>query len=184
MEILPEECGALSDILDEIKQIYNEEQDKLLTQMERTKEVVRAIRTIRKEKNIPDKTPLILNVEEKEETYNELFIDSILKKLCSLSEVTFTIGPSEEWERTICFAVGTTKFYILFDSKVDTKEELKRFRSQLEYANGFLDLIMKKLNDQRFMDNAPEKVIQTELTKKADTEKKIEILEEQIIKLS
>jgi valyl-tRNA synthetase len=149
---------------------------KMIERFEKTKETVSSIRNIRKEKNIPNKTPLSLNVKEKEEIYDNRF-GEILKKLSSLSEINFI---TEKMEGAVSFIVKTTEFYIPLGEKVDIEEELEKLQKELDYTRGFLVSVMKKLNNEQFIQNAPEKVVQRELTKKADAEEKIKVLEDRI----
>ena len=78
----------------------------------------------------------------------------------------------------------STTFYIPLGELGDVEEELKKLHAELEYAKGFLDSVMKKLNNERFVNNAPRAVVATEQAKKADAEAKIKVLEEQIARLT
>ena len=63
------------------------------------------------------------------------------------------------------------------------EEELKKLQEELKYTRGFLDTVMKKLGNERFVSNAPEKVVDKEKQKKEDAEKKIKVLEARIANL-
>jgi valyl-tRNA synthetase len=80
----------------------------------------------------------------------------------------------------VSFLVKSTTFYIPLGKLVDVEEELKKLNAELAYTRGFLHSVMKKLNNERFVSNAPEAVVATEQAKKADAEAKIKVLEEQI----
>ena len=149
---------------------------KMIERFEKTKETVSSIRTIRKEKNIPNKSPLSLNVKEKEEVYDNRF-GEVLKKLCFLSEINFI---AKKMEGAVSFIVKTTEFYIPLGDKVNAEEEIRKLENELEYTRGFLRTVAQKLDNEQFINNAPEKIIQMELTKKADAEEKINVLEERI----
>ncbi|UCG27004.1 MAG: valine--tRNA ligase [Bacteroidales bacterium] len=152
---------------------------KMLERFEKTKETVSAIRTVRKENNIPLKEPISLNVMEKEEVYDNRF-GEILKKLCYLSDINFI---SEKMDGAVTFIVKTTEFYIPLGDKMNVEEELSRLQAELSYTRGFLSMVMNKLKNERFIKNAPEHVVQSEMKKKSDAETKIKVLEERIAHL-
>ena len=66
----------------------------------------------------------------------------------------------------------------------DIEEELKKLHADLEYAEKFLQSVLKKLANERFVSNAPEQVVAVERKKQADAEEKIKLLKEQIANLS
>ena len=66
---------------------------------------------------------------------------------------------------------------------IDVQEELKKLQVELDYAKGFLNSVVKKLSNERFVSSAPESVVAIELAKQADAEAKIKVLEEQISSL-
>lgn len=151
---------------------YNKE---LIARFETVKELISSVRSIRKEREIPNREKLTLIIRADEKSFDREFIPVVVK-LCNLEEVKFT--DSKE-EGTISFMVHTTEFYIPMGSKVDREAELKRIREDLLYYRGFLASVMKKLDNERFVKNAPANVIELEMKKKSDAESKIKSLEEQ-----
>lgn len=151
---------------------YNKE---LIARFETVKELISSVRSIRKEREIPNREKLTLIIRADEKSFDREFIPVVVK-LCNLEEVKFT--DSKE-EGTISFMVHTTEFYIPMGSRVDREAELKRIREDLLYYRGFLASVMKKLDNERFVKNAPANVIELEMKKKSDAESKIKSLEEQ-----
>ena len=149
---------------------------KILTRFEKTKETVSAIRTIRKKNKIPLRELLSLYVKEKEEVYDNRF-GEILKKLCYLDKINFI---SEKMDHAVTFIILTTEFYIPLDKGVNVEEELEKLTAELAYTQGFLKSVLKKLENQNFVQNAPENVVETEKRKRSDAEAKIKVLEERI----
>ena len=148
----------------------------LLAAFEDVKEAVSGIRKIRKEKNIAFKDTVVLSVQKGDKGFDAKF-DSILVKLGNLStldEVT------EEVKGAASFLVKSTNFYIPLEGFIDVEEELKKLEEELKYAKGFLNSVMKKLSNERFVNNAPEAVVAKEKAKQADAESKIKVLEERI----
>ncbi len=155
---------------------YNEN---LVQQFDDVKEAVSGIRSIRTKNNIPNKDQVELAVLQGDKGYAAGF-DSILVKLGNLSILN---NVTAEVNGAASFLVKSTTFFVPLGELVDVEEELKKLKSELEYAKGFLNSVMKKLENERFVNNAPEAVVAIERAKKADTEAKIKVLEEQITKL-
>ena len=144
----------------------------LIVDFEYTTEVVSAIRNIRKEKNISFKDKLSLFVAVKE-TYNT-DLDVIIKKLCNVSSIEKT---ADKIENSVSFRVKSNEYFIPIDSgAIDVEEERKKLTEELTYTEGFLKSVQKKLANERFVLNAPAKVIDIERKKEADALAKIETL--------
>jgi valyl-tRNA synthetase len=150
----------------------------LLTDFEITKEIVSAIRNIRKEKNISFKDEIGLYVLEKE-NLNSNF-DSVIRKLCNLSELNKV---DSKVDKSLSFRVNANEFFIPFSDNIDTETELRKLTEELNYTKGFLKSVQKKLANERFVHNAPEQVISIERKKEADALTKITMLEESLERL-
>jgi valyl-tRNA synthetase len=148
----------------------------LLATFEDAKDAISGIRKIRKEKNIPIKETLGLSVQAGDKGFDAKF-NSILIKLGNLSELNMV---DEEVKGAASFLVKSTNFYILLEGFVDAEEELKKLEEELKYTQGFLTSVMKKLSNERFVNNAPVAVVAKEKAKQADAEAKIKVLEERI----
>ena len=148
----------------------------LLSAFEDVKEAVSGIRKIRKEKNIANKETLQLSIQSGDKGFVAAF-NSILVKLGNLSALNMV---DEEVKGTASFRVKSTNFYIPLEGFVDAEEELKKLEEELKYTKGFLNSVMKKLSNERFVNNAPETVVAKEKAKQADAEAKIKVLEERI----
>jgi valyl-tRNA synthetase len=145
---------------------------------ERVKEIVTFIRNTRTEKKIPNKEKLTLLI--KPVNYQHDF-DAVILKLGNLNEIR-TI--TEKSEGAVSFITSYGEFYIPMGSLHDHTEELEKLQKELDYTRGFLESVMHKLNNKRFVDNAPPRVIEVENRKKADAETKIRAIEEQIASMS
>jgi valyl-tRNA synthetase len=145
----------------------------LIERFEVTKEIISAIRTLRIEKYISNKEKLELFIKT-EEKNNELHIP-VMTKMGNLSDVVFT---DRKIDGAASFINRTVEFYIPLNTKLDIESELRKVKDELEYTEGFLASVMRKLENERFVKNAPPAVIQTERRKKSDAEKKIKALKE------
>jgi valyl-tRNA synthetase len=151
----------------------------IITGFEYAKETISAVRTVRKTKEIPNKDALKLMIRSDRATYNNINLP-VFTKLCNLSEVTFV---SEKQEGAVSFMVGTTEYFIPLEGKIDVEAELSKINEEIEYHKGFLVSVMKKLGNERFVQNAPPAVLDLEMKKKSDAESKIRSLEERMKEL-
>jgi len=152
----------------------------LIARFENVKETVTAIRTVRKENQIHSRDNVELSVRTDRNSFDTYFVP-VISKLCNLSDVKFV---SEKPDNAASFMVKTTEYHILMDRKIDAKVEMAKIRTDLDYYKGFLESVMKKLNNERFVQNAPPEVIELEKKKKSDTELKIKSLEQALRSLS
>ena len=152
-----------------------EADEALLARFELVKEVVTAIRAARKQKNIPQKQALALNVVV-DENYPAAYAP-VIAMMGNMSEIT----PAEEKDPTAAaFIVKTTQYFIPMGDSIDPEAETKKLSDELAYLEGFLASVMKKLSNERFVNSAPEKVVANERAKKADAEAKIAAIKEQL----
>jgi valyl-tRNA synthetase len=145
----------------------------IVERYEKAKETITAIRSVRMEKGIPARETIELRVRADEQEYDTGLLPVIVK-LCNISGVMHV---SEKQEGAASFMIGTTEFYIPLGERLDAVAELVKVKEELEYHRGFLDAVMKKLDNERFVANAPVKVLELEKKKRADAEMKIKALE-------
>jgi valyl-tRNA synthetase len=79
--------------------------------------------------------------------------------------------------------IGTTEYFIPLAGKLDIESEITKIQEDLEYNRDFLVSVMKKLDNERFVKNAPSLVLELERKKKSDAESKIKSLEERLNEL-
>lgn len=87
-------------------------------------------------------------------------------------------------ESAASFMVGTTEYFVPLGNLIDVEEELKKLEAELKYQEGFLQSVLKKLSNEKFVSKAPANVIEMERKKQADAESKIASLKERIAALS
>lgn len=144
-----------------------------LEAMAHAKEVIVGVRGVRAAKNISPRETLVLNVIGAWDNA----LDAVVKKLGNLSE----INPGAEKDAAAAtFMVGTTEFNVPLTNNIDVDAELARLNKELDYYRGFLASVMKKLGNERFVNNAPEAVVAAERNKQKDAESKIATIEASI----
>ena len=145
----------------------------LLSDFEDVKNIISGIRTIRLEKNIPNKEALELEITGK---HKELF-NSIIAKMCNLTSIKQV---SEKQTGSAGFLVGTTEYTVPLTDNIDTEAELKKLEAELTYTEGFLKSVQKKLSNEKFVQNAKPEIVENERKKMADAESKIALIKENI----
>ena len=149
----------------------------LLAEFETVKEVVSNIRAIRLQKNIAQKETLELQVVG---TNPVAAYNAILTKMCNLSDIRIVESKAEG---AAAFMVGTSEYAVPLGNLVDVEAEIARMEAELKHKEGFLTGVMKKLSNEKFVNNAPAAVIELERKKQADAESIIRSLKESIAAL-
>ena len=152
--------------------------EEILARFGLTEEVITAIRNIRKQKNIAQKEALSLNYIA-DENYPQEYA-SVIAKMGNLTEIT---AVEEKDPTAAAFIVKTTQYFVPMEGNIDKEEELKKLATDLAYYEGFLNSVMKKLSNERFVSSAPEAVVANERAKKSDAEAKIAAIKEQMAAL-
>ena len=140
-----------------------------------TSQVISSIRTIRKEKSISFKNSIELHVLNNENMNTNL--DSLIIKLCNISKLVYT---KNEVENSISFRVKSNNYYVPVNNNINVDEEIIKLKTELSYTEGFLNSVRKKLSNTRFVENAPEKVIQIEKDKEQDALSKIKAIKDSL----
>ena len=158
----------------DINKVCNEE---IIKNFEAVKEVIGGIRTIRLQKNIAQKEALSLQVvgESPVAAFN-----AVIAKLCNLTAIE---SVENKAEGSASFMVGTTEYAVPLGNLINVEEELKKLEADLKYNEGFLQSVLKKLSNEKFVSKAPANVIEMERKKQADAESKIASLKESIAAL-
>jgi valyl-tRNA synthetase len=151
----------------------------IIVHFDQVKEIIGSVRTIRNDKNIAMKEVLELDYIDADGSFNPFF-NEVIKKIANVSAVK---AVQQKNETAGSFIIKNVEFYVPLGNLLNTEEELIKLEKELDYTRGFLESVLKKLENQRFVQNAPKHVLELELSKKADAESKIVSLEKQIIAL-
>ena len=145
-----------------------------VAQFEVVKDIISNIRSIRLQKNIAQKEALELQVlgENPVAAFN-----AVVQKMCNLSSIEVVESKAEG---AASFMVGTTEFAVPLGNMIDVEAEIARMEAELKHKEGFLQGVLKKLSNEKFVNNAPAAVIEMERKKQADAESIIKSLKESI----
>ena len=134
-------------------------------------EVISGIRNIRKDKNIAFKNEIAFSVINNENTTKEF--DAVIVKLGNLTGINYV---TEKVDGALSFRVRSNEYFIPMGDAIDVEEEKAKLTEELKYNEGFLKSVQSKLSNERFVNNAPEQVINIERQKEADALAKIETI--------
>ncbi len=149
--------------------------EELLARFSLAHEVISSVRNIRNQKGLPQKEALTLRVVV-DENYPSEFAP-VIAKMANLQAIEPT---TEKDAAAAAFLVKTTQYFVPLAGMIDTEAEKKKLAEDLTYYEGFLRSVMAKLSNERFVQNAPEKVVANERAKQADAEAKIAAIKEQL----
>ena len=150
--------------------------DRLTADFEVVKSIVAGVRSIRLERNIPNKESLTLQVVTGD--HNEAY-NPVIMKMCNVD----TIVRAPKDATAASFMVGTTEYAVPLGSTIDVAEEIRKMEEEINYLEGFLRSVMKKLGNEKFVANAKPEVVAVERKKRADAESKLALLRESVAKL-
>lgn len=150
--------------------------DRLTADFEVVKNIVAGVRSIRLERNIPNKESLTLQVVTGD--HNEAY-NPVIMKMCNVD----TIVRAPKDATAASFMVGTTEYAVPLGNTIDVAEEIQKMEAEIDYLEGFLRSVMKKLGNEKFVANAKPEVVAVERKKRADADSKLALLRENVAKL-
>ncbi len=170
---------------------------RMLDEFDTAREVIAGVRNIRNTRNLSPKESLEVSFIAADERYRFDHFYGIVRKLANVSaineikenpegELSSAEKQSNEAKKpagALSFMVGTMECFVPMPKNVNKDEELKKLQEDLKYAEGFLNSVLKKLSNEKFVNGAPAAVIEKERNKQRDAETKIAALKAQIASL-
>lgn len=157
---------------------------KILAKFDEMKQVISGVRGVRQTKNIAPREPLQLEVvvaNDADEVVTKCpSVNVLVKKMAGLSDISYV---SQKSDGSSTFMIGTREYAIPLGDLIDVEAEIAKAEAELKHVKGFLVGVQKKLSNERFVANAPEKVIALERKKEKDSVEKIAALEQTIAEL-
>jgi valyl-tRNA synthetase len=150
----------------------------VLSGFEYCEQVITEIRTIRKQQSIANKVKLDLFVKKNNE-FDDSF-DSVIIKMGNLTQLAYS---SDKIANSNSFIVGGNEYFVPFGESIDVEAERSKVQEELTYTKGFLQSVQKKLQNEKFVNSAPEQVVAIERKKEQDAVSKIALLEDKLASL-
>lgn len=152
--------------------VFNE---KLISDFDFAMEVISGIRTIRKDKHIPFKDVISLKVVNNEKVSSHF--DTVIMKLGNIDMLEYV---SDKVDGALSYRVKSNEYFIPIMGSIDVESEITKLNEELNYIKGFLKSVQAKLSNEKFVNGAPEKVLEMERKKEADALAKIATIEQSI----
>jgi valyl-tRNA synthetase len=150
----------------------------LISEFDFASEVITGIRNIRTQKNIAFKDAIgfsLVNNENVSSTF-----DAVISKLGNLDSFEYVTEPVEG---ALTYRVKSNEYFIPMEGSIDVEAEIIKLTEELNYTEGFLKSVQKKLSNERFVAGAPEQVVASEKQKEADALAKIETIKSSLASL-
>ncbi len=149
----------------------------VLNEGEILKKAITSIREFRSKNQISNKNQIILNINPHSDNFG--IYEKFRYILPTQVNSTWAINGIIE-NNSSKIVLGKDTYYIKTDQKINKEALKKDLLKDLEYQKGFLQSIVKKLSNERFVQNANPEVIELERKKQADAEAKIKVIEESL----
>ncbi len=177
------QLGNESDVCIELYPKAQTYDNQTIEVVEIAKNVISKVRDTRNARGIKMKDALPLFVIATDESEKWLQTKGILPMVVKLANLSAFDLSKTEPDNAASFIIGTNKYFIVLEEKIDVAAELDKLNKELEQARGFLKSVTAKLSNERFVNNAAAAVVEMERKKMSDGEARIKILEEGIAKL-
>lgn len=149
----------------------------IISEAEQVFEVIQNINNIRNEKQLKKSLELELFFKSENKALYQEKLASSIQKLAKISKIEYS---KEKPTGAVSFVVKDAEFFVPVTQEINVEEEKEKMQKEITRLQGFLKGVEKKLSNERFVNNAPEKVVAIEKKKKADAEAKIKVLEESL----
>ncbi|MFT7050605.1 MAG: valyl-tRNA synthetase [Psychroserpens sp.] len=150
----------------------------LILEFDFASDVISGIRNIRKQKNIAFKDAIGFSAVNNENVASTF--DEVISKLGHLDSFEYV---TEAVEGALTYRVKSNEYFIPMEGSIDVEAEIKKLTDELNYTEGFLKSVQKKLSNERFVAGAPEQVVTSEKKKEADALAMIETIKSSLASL-
>ena len=151
--------------------------NKIIGNFEHVNELITTIRNFKKTNNIGFKDSIKIYYQNK---ILDGQLKSVLEKLTNCELIQSRTNESSKMNSIM---VGKHNYFIKSDKKLSEADILK-VKEDLDYNIGFKNILEKKLSNKKFVDNAPNQVIENEKKKLDDINSKISSLENKLNSLN
>ena len=147
--------------------------NKIIGNFEHVNELITKIRNFKKTNSIGFKDSIKIYYQNK---ILDGQLKSVLEKLTNCELIQSTENESSKMNSIL---VGKHNYFIKSDKKLSEADILK-VKEDLDYNIGFKNILEKKLSNKKFVENAPNQVIENEKKKLDDINSKISSLENKL----
>jgi valyl-tRNA synthetase len=152
--------------------------------VDNARNVVSKIRELRSSKGVKNKEALKIFIQKSASSHSYFEEEGLKEMIAKLANVEDLQEVDDKVEGSVSFVADTDKFFLALNITIDVEAERARITEQLEHQKDFITSVMKKLGNEKFVNNAPPQVVERERKKLADGEARIKALEESLARLS
>jgi len=150
---------------------YNEElvNEEAAKEMSLLMEVIRSVRNIRAEVNVPLSKKIQLMIKPKNQE-NQLIIEkgtSYIERFCNPEQLEISTNLASP-EKAMSAVITGAEIYLPLAGLIDISQEIDRLNKELKTLDGEVERVQKKLSNKGFVDKAPADVIEKEREKEKD----------------
>lgn len=145
------------------------ENPQAVAEMNLLMDVIRAVRNIRAEVNVPmsKKVDLIIKASNEETLSIITRNDNYIGRFCNTSSFEAGLNP-ETPDKVMSAVVTGAELLLPLSGLIDIEQEIARLEKEVQTLNSEVERVEKKLSNQGFVAKAPAKVIEEEQAKQAD----------------
>ncbi len=143
--------------------------EKAAHDMKRLVEIIRAVRNIRAEVNTPMSKAIPMIVKARDLEVKSALTENrhYLERFCNPSELTIDTDITTP-EKAMSAVITGVELYLPLEGLINKEEELQRLQKEWDKWNAEVQLVQKKLANEKFVNNAPEAIVQKEREKEQD----------------
>ncbi|MDN6195062.1 MAG: valine--tRNA ligase [Atopostipes suicloacalis] len=158
--------------------------DEAIKNMNMLIELIKSVRNIRQEVNRPLSKTVDMMIKTDSEAEKDVILEnrSFVERFCNPATLKIDTEMNVP-DEVISAVIKGAEIYLPLQGLVNVEEEIARLNKELEKWQSEINRAAGKLKNEKFVNNAPEEVVQEERDKEAEYKKRYESVKEQIEKL-
>lgn len=148
-------------------------ESEILNSGETLKQLITAVRDVRNKQQLKPKEQIEIFIEEKDSSFYKVFSDILIKQVNASS---FKII-NENTTGCVDVVAGKNHLYINTGKDINTESSAASLTAELDHLRNFLQSVNRKLENEKFMQNAKPEVVALEQKKRSDATARIEVIE-------
>lgn len=148
-------------------------ESEILNSGETLKQLITAVRDVRNKQQLKPKEQIEIFIEEKDSSFYKVFSDILIKQVNASS---FKII-NENTTGCVDVVAGKNHLYINTGKDINTESSAASLTAELDHLRNFLQSVNRKLENEKFMQNAKPEVVALEQKKRSDATARIAVIE-------
>lgn len=148
-------------------------ESEILNSGETLKQLITAVRDVRNKQQLKPKEQIEIFIEEKDSSFYKVFSDILIKQVNASS---FKII-NENTTGCVDVVAGKNNLYIQTGKEINAESSVASLTAELDHLRKFLQSVNRKLENEKFMQNAKPEVVALEQKKRSDATARIAVIE-------